>query len=73
MYERIGPLELMILLLLPTIFAVVCFWRIWTKAGYNGAWSLLQLVPLANLISPAYLAFAKWPSLSKDNINKTFD
>lgn len=35
--------------------------EIWGKAGFNGAWSLLMLVPLVNLLAFCYLAFAKWP------------
>ncbi|MFN7056622.1 hypothetical protein [Hyphomonas sp.] len=40
---------------------IVAYWKIWSKAGFNGAWSLLMLVPLVNLGAFLYLAFAKWP------------
>lgn len=43
------------------ILMIVAYWKIWSKAGFNGAWSLLMLVPLVNLIAFLYLAFAKWP------------
>ncbi|MFN3312740.1 MAG: hypothetical protein ACK46Q_04660 [Hyphomonas sp.] len=43
------------------ILFIVAYWKIWSKAGFNGAWSLLMLVPLVNLIAFLYLAFAKWP------------
>lgn len=40
---------------------VFAYWKIWSKAGFSGAWSLLMLVPLVNLIAFLYLAFAEWP------------
>ena len=43
------------------IVFLVAYWKIWSKAGFNGAWSLLMFVPLVNLIAFLYLAFAKWP------------
>lgn len=43
------------------ILFIVAYWKIRSKAGFNGAWSLLMLVPLANIIAFLYLAFAKWP------------
>lgn len=43
------------------VLMIVAYWKIWSKAGFNGAWSLLMLVPLVNLIEFLYLAFAKWP------------
>ncbi|KCZ89010.1 MULTISPECIES: hypothetical protein [Hyphomonas] len=43
------------------VLFIVGYWKIWSKAGFNGAWSLLMLVPLVNLIAFLYLAFAEWP------------
>ena len=43
------------------ILFIVAYWKIWSKAGFNGAWSLLMLVPLVNLVAFLYLAFAEWP------------
>ena len=43
------------------ILFIVAYGKIWSKAGFNGAWSLLMLVPLVNLIAFLYLAFAEWP------------
>ncbi|MEQ9315642.1 MAG: hypothetical protein RLN72_07305 [Henriciella sp.] len=40
---------------------VLAMWQIWAKAGFNGAWSLLMFVPILNLASFFYLAFAEWP------------
>ena len=43
------------------VLFIVAYWKIWSKAGFNGAWSLLMLVPLVNLVAFLYLAFAEWP------------
>ena len=36
--------------------------RILQKAGYSGWWTLLALVPLANLIGLWFFAITPWPS-----------
>lgn len=46
---------LMALLMVPT-------WRILQRAGFNGAWALLMLVPIVGLLVPWVLSFLKWPS-----------
>ena len=46
---------LMALLVVPT-------WRILQRAGFNGAWALLMLVPLANFMLLWFVAFLKWPN-----------
>ena len=47
-----------------TILLVVWpFWRIFSKAGFQGSLSLLMLVPIVNMFVPIYLAFAEWPAL----------
>lgn len=45
------------------IFMIFCYWKIFSKAGYSGALSLLMLVPLVNLIVFIWFAFAQWPVL----------
>lgn len=40
---------------------VVPCWRIVSKAGYAGAWSLLSLVPLVNIVALWVFAFVRWP------------
>ncbi|WP_084398862.1 hypothetical protein [Henriciella aquimarina] len=40
---------------------VLAWWRVWEKAGFRGAWSLLMFVPIVNIASFFYLAFAEWP------------
>jgi hypothetical protein len=50
-----------IISLIAIIFAVVIYWRIFSKAGYNGALGLLMFVPIANIIMLCILAFGEWP------------
>ena len=52
---------------------IVGYWKIWSKAGFNGAWSLLMLVPIANLVAFLYLAFADWPIHKKIYDDNTFN
>jgi hypothetical protein len=49
------------------VLAIVIWWRIFSKAGYNGALGLLMFVPIANLIMLLILAFAEWPILTELN------
>jgi len=37
--------------------------KILQKAGYSGWWSLLTILPLANIIVLWVFAFARWPNL----------
>jgi hypothetical protein len=50
-----------IFLLIVLVIAIVIYWRIAMKAGYPGAYSLLMLVPLVNLIILIMFAFTEWP------------
>jgi uncharacterized membrane protein YhaH (DUF805 family) len=43
------------------IFAVVIYWKIFSKTGYSGAMGLLMFVPIANIIVLCILAFGEWP------------
>ena len=43
------------------VFAIIIWWRIFSKAGYSGALGLLMFVPIANLVVLLILAFAEWP------------
>lgn len=51
--------------LLPILFLYLVIripaWRIVTKAGYHGAWTLLLLVPVFQFASIWMFAFSKWP------------
>ncbi|MCI4644019.1 MAG: hypothetical protein MRY64_04475 [Hyphomonadaceae bacterium] len=43
------------------IVSIIAYWKIWSKAGFNGAWSLLMIIPIVGFISFLYLGFAEWP------------
>jgi uncharacterized membrane protein YhaH (DUF805 family) len=48
-----------------TVLTVWLFWRIFAKAGFNGAMGLLCLIPsIGFLICIVILAFSAWPSES---------
>ena len=60
----IGLPELVVILFMGVIigvFVVLPFWKIFSKAGFSGWWSLSQFVPILNIIALFYLAFAEWP------------
>lgn len=44
-----------------TIFSIYCCWRVAQKSGYNGAWSLLLLIPVVNIIIELIWVFSEWP------------
>jgi len=55
------------------IFYIFLWWKIFTKAGYSGALSLINLaglIPFIGWIAPLVLfiwfAFAKWPALNNN-------
>ena len=63
-----GPIELILIVVMGAV-VVVPFWRVFSKAGFSGALSLLMLVPLVNLIMIFVLAFAPWPALKQEHNN----
>ena len=69
---HLGTTELIIILfilpfvLLFSILPVIAFWKICSKAGFNGALGFLMLIPIANIILPLYVAFAEWPALKQE-------
>lgn len=50
-------------LLFVGVIVIWPFWRIFSKAGFNGALAILMLVPIINVVMIFYLAFSEWPSL----------
>ena len=48
-------------LIIAAVVFVVPTWKIVEKAGYQGPWALLALVPLVNIIALWVFAFSKWP------------
>lgn len=54
--ELLGAIIALVLIIVP-------LWRICTRAGFNGALSLLALIPwLGVVIVGAILSFANWPT-----------
>lgn len=52
-------------LLLP-IYGLFCLWlgyRILEKAGHDGRWTLVLLLPVVNIIMIWVFAFSHWPNL----------
>ena len=47
--------------LIGIIFGIIIYWRIFAKAGYSGARSLLLFIPIVNLIIVIMFAFSEWP------------
>ena len=62
-FESLGALWIVVALLagVGLLVSVFLYWRIFSKAGFNGAWALLMLIPLGNFIAIVYLALAEWP------------
>ena len=62
---------LLLLVIVPVmiVLTVLPFWRIFSKAGFHGALSLLMLIPLANVVMLFFLAFADWPALKDQASN----
>jgi uncharacterized membrane protein YhaH (DUF805 family) len=50
-----------VIFLVTLALVIVIQWRIAAKAGYNGALSLLLLVPMVNFIVLLIFAFGEWP------------
>jgi len=69
----VGVLELLIILMIcgftiiSALLTVIALWKICSKAGFNGALSLLMLLPIANIVLLLYIAFAEWPALKNKN------
>lgn len=58
-----GVPELIVILFI-IVLIVLPFWKILTKAGYPGWWSISQITPIG-IIVLFYLAFSKWPIQKK--------
>ncbi|AEG01776.1 hypothetical protein [Methylomonas methanica] len=55
-------------ILLPA-YILFCLWlgyRILQKAGFDGRWTLILLVPIVNVIMIWVFAFSHWPELRAD-------
>jgi len=58
------PVHLLVILVVVLVM-VLPYWKIFKKAGFAPALSLLMLVPLVNIIMLFFLAFSEWPALKK--------
>jgi hypothetical protein len=56
-------LVLVFVLILGALIMIVPHWKIFERAGYSGALSLLMFIPLVNLIVLVWFAFSDWPAL----------
>jgi len=54
-------------LILLLILVVVPCWKIWTRTGNSGAWSLLMVLPIINIVSLWVLAYKRWPALENNS------
>jgi hypothetical protein len=61
--------ELVVILLVVVVvglaFIVFPYWRIFKKAGFSPALSILMIVPLVNICMLYFLALAEWPALKE--------
>lgn len=64
MLKSIGLPELLVIFVF-VIFAIVPFWKIFSKAGYPGIMSLTMFVPFLNVLMLFFLAFGEWPVLKE--------
>jgi len=56
----LGVSELIIIMIIGIVI-VLPNWKIFSKAGFSGWWSLLMIVPVVNVLLEYYLAYAEWP------------
>lgn len=47
--------------LLSGVVGIIFMWVIFAKAGYNGARSLLMLIPVVNVVIFLMFVFGEWP------------
>ena len=55
--------------ILLSIYVAFCLWlgfRIVQKAGFNGWWTLVLLIPIVNIGMIWVFAFLRWPALEAD-------
>ena len=59
-------LFLLVFLLVGVVLYIIPVWRIVSKAGFHGAFALLMLVPVVNIVMLWVFAFVKWPVERRD-------
>lgn len=50
-----------LLYVIVAVIFVIPFWKIFEKAGFPPALSLIMLVPVVNMVALYFVAFASWP------------
>jgi hypothetical protein len=57
------------------VFAVwiIPAWKIVSRAGFSGAWSLLLIVPILGAVMYWVFAFVRWPIDDAADHSRTFD
>lgn len=65
MLNNIGLPGLLLILVVSFIVGVLPYWKIWSRSGHSGWWSLLMLVPVVNIAMLWVLAFKRWPAESR--------
>jgi hypothetical protein len=63
-----GPVTYIVIAVIFVITVValaIAFYKLYQKAGLNGAVGLLMLIPVVNIGVAFYLAFADWPVLKE--------
>ncbi len=59
-----GLFDAVVLLIFVVLPAVLMLWGAWhgvRRAGYRGAWVLVLLIPIVNIIMMYVFAFSGWP------------
>lgn len=52
---------LLAFIVITRVLAIWFFWRIFEKAGFNGAIALINIIGIGTLVSVLILAFGTWP------------
>lgn len=52
------PIHLLVIVIVPLV-VITPFWRIFKRAGFDPRLSILMVIPLANLVTLWYVAFAR--------------
>ena len=62
-FNTLGPALVIIFIIAIglVIVGIIPYWKIYQRIGQSGALSLLQLIPLVNLIMLYILAYGDWP------------
>ena len=62
-WGNFSPIHWSLVMITPLMtLLVVPSWRILQRAGFNGAWALLMLVPVAGILVLWFVSFLKWPA-----------